>query len=123
VFGSIGYSHIPQEPRKKLEVRAQRVHVVAYLGVSKGWRLWILDKNKFIKSAMVCFLEELKNVPTTPLKPNRTPPKPIQANPGVASQPNKVSEIVMPAHKMSLTHIMNLMKLGDFTHGVEFHDQ
>ncbi|PLW40643.1 hypothetical protein PCASD_08320 [Puccinia coronata f. sp. avenae] len=43
---------------------------------------------------MVCFLEELKNVPKTPLKPNRTPPKPIQANPGVASQPNiKVSEI------------------------------
>jgi hypothetical protein len=39
LFGSIGYAHIPVEVRKKLDERAHHGHVVAYLGVSKGWQL------------------------------------------------------------------------------------
>jgi hypothetical protein len=123
VFGSIGYAHIPQELRKKLDVRAQRGHVVAYLGVSKGWRLWVPDRNKFIKSTMVHFPEELESVPTTSLESTELSPEQNQPNPSVNSKPNKVSEQVLPENKMSLKHVMNLMKLGDFTHEVEFHDQ
>jgi hypothetical protein len=53
IFGSIGYAHVPPELRKKLDPRAQRGHVVAYLGQSKEWRLWIPEDNSFVDSAMV----------------------------------------------------------------------
>jgi hypothetical protein len=67
VFGSIGYAHVPVELWKKLDKRAIRGHVVAYLGVSKGWRMWVPDENRFIESAMVRFPDELKDVPNLPL--------------------------------------------------------
>ncbi|PLW19280.1 hypothetical protein PCASD_24969 [Puccinia coronata f. sp. avenae] len=36
VFGSVGYAHVPPKLQKKLDPRAQRGQVVAYLGPSKG---------------------------------------------------------------------------------------
>jgi hypothetical protein len=121
VFGSIGYAHIPVELRKKLDKRAHWGHVVAYLGVSKGWRLWIPDENHFIESAMVRFPEELKDVPSLPApitaKPSLqpTPDQPVKSTALTADQ--------RPTDKMLISHIMNLLKLGSFEHEMEFHDQ
>ncbi|PLW46402.1 hypothetical protein PCASD_05478 [Puccinia coronata f. sp. avenae] len=112
-------------------------HVVAYLGTSKGWRLWIPDENRFIKSAMVRFPEELKHVPTlpTPVKVKQpeptitdiTPPdNPLQHKPAMNNLPAAVTLPVRPAaptNKMSLSHVMNLMRLVSFEHEIEFHDQ
>jgi hypothetical protein len=69
VFGSVGYAHVPVELRKKLNNRPQHGHVVEYLGPSKGWCLWIPEEDCFIDLAMVCFPDELKDVPTLPSKP------------------------------------------------------
>ncbi|PLW24604.1 hypothetical protein PCASD_06183 [Puccinia coronata f. sp. avenae] len=128
VFGSVGYAHIPQELRKKLDERATRGHVVAYLGVSKGWRLWVPDENRFIESAMVLFPEELKAVPkalSTPVPPvTQFPSVPGSApTPPVAPVPPPVPVVTPPPDKMSLRHVMNLMKLGNFDHELEFHNQ
>jgi hypothetical protein len=71
VFGSIGYAHVPVDLRKKLDDRAQRGHVVAYLGPSKGWRLWIPEEDRFVDSAIVRFPKKLKDVPTLPLPPKK----------------------------------------------------
>jgi hypothetical protein len=127
VFGSIGYAHIPHELRKKLDVRAHRGHVVAYLGVSKGWRLWIPDENRFIESAMVRFPDELKDVPTTPTSKSikRTPEECEShgADQNVSAPTPPATEDQPPVNKMSIQHVMNLMKLGVFTDELEFHDQ
>lgn len=103
VFGSIGYAHVPQEVRKKLDPRAIRGHVVAHLGASKGWMLWDPSSNKFVSSAMVRFPTDLVQVPVTK----------TAAAPREQTTPNK----------LSLKYVMNLMKLGDFSDEVEFTDQ
>jgi hypothetical protein len=124
VFGSIGYAHIPHELRKKLDVRAHQGHVVAYLGVRKGWQLWIPDENRFIESAMVCFPKELMDVLVKPAKTKipkavTLPPTPNKDTPPTPEKEDNSP----PVNKMSLRHVMNLMKLGDFSDEIKFHDQ
>jgi hypothetical protein len=83
--------------------------------------LWLPDENCFIKSAMVRFPEELKGFPkalpksaiSSPGQP-KDPPKPPSPPPTVPAK---------PTNKMSLSHVMNLMRLGNFDHELEFHDQ
>ncbi|PLW29459.1 hypothetical protein PCASD_16781 [Puccinia coronata f. sp. avenae] len=128
VFGSTGYAHVPPELQKKLDPRAQRGHVVAYLGPSKGWRLWLPDTDTFVDSAMVRFPDKLKDVPTIPKKPKPLPPPspPEIDNPSssAVSQSPPAKPVPSPAKsKLSLTHIMNLFRLGDFDQEVEFSNQ
>ncbi|PLW28436.1 hypothetical protein PCASD_19134 [Puccinia coronata f. sp. avenae] len=127
VFGSIGYAHIPHELRKKLDVRAHQGHVVAYLGVSKGWHLWIPDENCFIESAMVRFPDELKDVPTTTaskaIKHAPEGSKSSSAGQNVPATTTPATADPPPVNKMSIQHVMNLMRLGDFTDEFVFHDQ
>jgi hypothetical protein len=121
VFGSIGYAHVPVELRKKLDDQAQRGHVVAYLGPSKGWRLWIPEEDRFVDSAMVRFPNELKDVPTLP-----PPPKKIAqtTNTSTTSQLSQTTtEPPAPTNKGSLSHVMNVLKLGNFEQEVEFTNQ
>jgi hypothetical protein len=114
--------------RKKLDVQTHRGHVVAYLGVSNGWHLWILDENHFIESAMVRFPDELTKVPTLP-SPKATKtvdPATVITNPDeipVKSKDQISTPTAAPPNKMSLSHVMNLVKLGLFEHEMEFHDQ
>jgi hypothetical protein len=77
--------------------------------------VWIPDENCFIKSAMVRFPKELKDVPSIPPPVKSITPEPAPSAQLDAKQPRP--------DKMSLRHVMNLMKLGCFDHEMEFHDQ
>ena len=60
VFGSIAYSHIPQEKRKKLDPHAKKCIMVGYgeaAGV-KGYKLFDPSNQKFIFSRSVTFDED-----------------------------------------------------------------
>ncbi|PLW13926.1 hypothetical protein PCANC_20277 [Puccinia coronata f. sp. avenae] len=137
-------NHIPNKASGKCTPLEAFLHHKPQFGnfrvfgsIGKGWRLWIPDENRFIKSAMVRFPEELKHVPTlpTPVKVKQpeptitdiTPPdNPLQHKPAMNNLPAAVTLPVRPAaptNKMSLSHVMNLMRLVSFEHEIEFHDQ
>ena len=60
VFGSIAYSHIPQEKRKKLDPHAKKCIMVGYDESSgvKGYKLFDPSNQKFIFSRSVTFDED-----------------------------------------------------------------
>lgn len=56
-FGCKAFAHIPKESRKKLDARATECIMLGYGGVSKGYRLWDLEKRSLIVSRDVVFVE------------------------------------------------------------------
>jgi hypothetical protein len=76
---------------------------------------------------MVRFPEELKDVPTLPVLkvvvPVVTAEKTPQDKATRAQAKEQPTPETTPTNKMSLKHVMNLMKLGLFEHEVEFHNQ
>lgn len=53
--------HVPQEIRKKLDVRAIKCRFVGYLARSKGWKFWNPLTNEFLESAHARWLDESAN--------------------------------------------------------------
>jgi hypothetical protein len=56
VFGSTAYVHVPQEKRKKLDQVSQRGVFVGYQEITKGWRVW-LENREIVVSRDVVFYE------------------------------------------------------------------
>ncbi|KAK2578839.1 hypothetical protein KPH14_012194 [Odynerus spinipes] len=57
VFGCEAYVHIPDERRRKLDVKAKKLHFVGYSNESKAFRLLDKDTNKIVVSRDVIFLD------------------------------------------------------------------
>ena len=100
---------------------------MAYLGVRKGLRLWIPDENRFIELAMVRFPNKLKDVPIMPAS-KTVQDKPVETVMGPKNKEFSPLTPVStgdkpPVNKLSLQHVMTLMRLGDFTDKIEFHNQ
>ena len=57
VFGSKCYAHIPDEKRKKLDPKAEKGIFVGYPDGSKGYKIFIPESRRFIRSRDVKFLE------------------------------------------------------------------
>ena len=55
MFGSICYIHIPNQKRRKLDVKAKRGVFVGYSNQSKGYRVFILENEKIEVSRDVEF--------------------------------------------------------------------
>ncbi|POW15093.1 hypothetical protein PSTT_02394 [Puccinia striiformis] len=66
-FGTAAFVHIPVEKRRKLDDRAVKGFVIAYLPDSKGWYFWIPSVNAFLSSAIAVFQ-------------HHSPPKPVPAS-------------------------------------------
>jgi hypothetical protein len=73
---------------------------------------------------MVRFPDKLKDVPTIPKKPKPLPPAIDNLSSSAVSQSPPAKPVPSPAKsKLSLTHIMNLFRLGDFDQELEFSNQ
>ena len=57
VFGCKVYAHVPAEKRKKLDQKAEKGVFVGYLEGSKGYKIYIPETQKFIRSRDVVFRE------------------------------------------------------------------
>ena len=57
VFGCIAYYHVPQAERRKLDPKACKSIFVGYPEGTKGFKLFNIDTNKFIRSRNVIFHE------------------------------------------------------------------
>ena len=58
VFGCVSYVHIPDSQRRKLDAKAHKAIFVGYPPGVKGYKLYDLEKKKFIVSRDVQFFEE-----------------------------------------------------------------
>ena len=58
VFGCVSYSYVPDSQRQKLDAKACKAIFVGYPTGVKGYKLYDLQKKKFIVSRNVCFFEE-----------------------------------------------------------------
>ena len=58
VFGCVSYVHVPDSQRRKLDAKAHRAIFVGYPPGVKGYKLYDLEKKKFIVSRNVQFFEE-----------------------------------------------------------------
>ena len=58
VFGCVSYIHVPDSQRRKLDAKAHRAIFVGYPPGVKGYKLYDLEKKKFIVSRNVQFFEE-----------------------------------------------------------------
>ena len=57
VFGCVSYVHVPDSQRRKLDAKAHRAIFVGYPPGVKGYKLYDLEKKKFIVSRNVQFFE------------------------------------------------------------------
>eukprot|EP00253_Pinus_taeda_P015702 PITA_15702 len=58
VFGSVGYAHIPDQLRRKLDNKGEKCIFIGYSEESKAYRLYIPSTKKFFVSRDVQFIEE-----------------------------------------------------------------
>jgi len=58
VFGCVGYAHVPNELRKKLDNKGEKCIFVGYNDESKAYKLYNSLTKKFIISRDVQFREE-----------------------------------------------------------------
>ncbi|KAK3749555.1 hypothetical protein QZH41_007287 [Actinostola sp. cb2023] len=58
VFGCVSYVHVPDSQRKKLDAKARKAIFVGYPPGIKGYKLYDLEKKKFVVSRNVQFLED-----------------------------------------------------------------
>jgi hypothetical protein len=58
VFGSIGYTHIPDQERSKLDDKSKRYIFIGYDSSSKGYKLYNPNSSKIVISRDVEFDEE-----------------------------------------------------------------
>lgn len=58
VFGCVAYAHVPTVERRKLDPKAVKCIFVGYPEGTKGYRLFNLSSNRFIRSRSVIFHEE-----------------------------------------------------------------
>ena len=58
VFGCVSYVHVPDSQRRRLDAKAHRAIFVGYPPGVKGYKLYDLEKKKFIVSRNVQFFEE-----------------------------------------------------------------
>lgn len=56
IIGSVCYPHVPKQRRKKMEKKAQKGILVGY--DECGYRIWIKENNKLVRSRDVVFNEE-----------------------------------------------------------------
>lgn len=61
VFGCDAYSHIPKDERGKFDSKTRKCIMLGYGDVTKGYRLFDVDKQKVIHSRDVHFNESVKN--------------------------------------------------------------
>ena len=58
VFGSVCYTHIPSESRRKLDPKSRKAIFIGYPLDTKGYKVYDLELNKFMRSKDVVFHEE-----------------------------------------------------------------
>ena len=58
VFGCVSYVHIPDNQRRKLDAKAHKAIFVGYPPGAKGYKLYDLEKKKFVLSRDVQFFED-----------------------------------------------------------------
>ena len=58
VFGCISYVHIPSELRKKLDSKSDKCVFMGYPEGTKGYKLYNLKTNKFLRSRSITFCED-----------------------------------------------------------------
>ena len=58
VFGSIAYSHIPAELRKKLDPESKKTIFIGYPEETEGYKLYDLTSKRFIHSRGIIFSEQ-----------------------------------------------------------------
>ena len=58
VFGCVSYVHVPDSQRRKLDAKAHKAIFVGYPPGVKGYKLYDLEKKKFVVSRDVQFFEE-----------------------------------------------------------------
>ena len=58
VFGCVSYVHVPDNQRRKLDAKAPKAIFVGYPPGVKGYKLYDLEKTKFVVSRDVQFFED-----------------------------------------------------------------
>ena len=58
VFGCVCYVHVPDSQRRKLDAKAHKAIFIGYPPCVKGYKLYDLEKRKFVVSRDVQFFEE-----------------------------------------------------------------
>jgi hypothetical protein len=106
------------ENQLKLDVRALQGQVVAHLETSKGWNFWIPLKNRIVNSALVPFVDTKHNHFAYLGK--------LGDDDFFYHQDLKVHidpSFRMASQKIDVNFVMNLMQMGEFSHGIEFPNQ
>jgi len=58
VFGCVSYVHVPDGRQRKLDAKARKSIFVRYPPGVKGYKLYDLERKKFVESREVQFFEE-----------------------------------------------------------------
>ncbi|GFT22243.1 retrovirus-related Pol polyprotein from transposon TNT 1-94 [Trichonephila clavipes] len=56
-FGCLAYAGVPKQIRKKFDMRAKMGIMMGYAQRTKGYRIWLIDKNKLVETINVRFDE------------------------------------------------------------------
>lgn len=112
-FGSVTFVHIHtgQRPSWKLEDRGRRCVMIGYIRGGKGWLFYDEETKTVFASAIAQFPYETSNTPAN-----------VHNEATTFKSINKILN-VPTANKGSLNHIINSLKLGDFSNKIKLDKQ